>query len=82
LVFHSILFLFVGCQNLSTGAIYPLDQISFSTDLYSYAESDDALRVSVAPQMVDDNQEELMYAVTNEGILFGWEKARLNIPVE
>ena len=49
---------------------------------YSYAESDDALRVSVAPQMVDDNQEELMYAVTNEGILFGWEKARLNIPVE
>lgn len=49
---------------------------------YSYSEADDALRVSVGPQMVDDNQEELMYAVANEGILFGWEKVRLNIPVE
>jgi hypothetical protein len=49
---------------------------------YSYSESDDALRVSVNPEMVDDNQEELMYAVANEGILFAWEKARLNIPVE
>ncbi len=49
---------------------------------YSYTEADDALRVSVEPQMVDDNQEELMYAVANEGILFAWEKARLNIPVE
>ncbi len=49
---------------------------------YSYSESDDALRVSVQPEMVDDNQEELMYAVANEGILFAWEKARLSIPVE
>ena len=49
---------------------------------YSYSVADDALRVSVAPQMVDDNQEELMYAVSNEGILFGWEKVRMNIPVE
>ena len=49
---------------------------------YSYAESDDALRVSIKPEMVDDNQEELMYAIANEGILFAWEKARLNIPVE
>jgi len=49
---------------------------------YSYSEADDALQVAVAPEMVEDNQEELMYAVTNEGILFGWEKARLNIPVE
>ncbi len=49
---------------------------------YSYSESEDALRVSIKPDMVEDNQEELMYAVTNDGILFGWEKARLNIPVE
>lgn len=49
---------------------------------YSYSVSDDALRVSVNPEMVDDNQEELMYAIANEGILFAWEKARLNIPVE
>jgi hypothetical protein len=49
---------------------------------YSYSEADDALRVSVKAEMVDDNQEELMYAVSNEGILFAWEKARMNIPVE
>lgn len=49
---------------------------------YSYSEAEDALRVSVSPEMVDDNQEELMYAVGNDGILFGWEKVRLNIPVE
>ena len=49
---------------------------------YSYSESEDALRVSIKPDMVEDNQEELMYAVTNDGILFSWEKARLNIPVE
>lgn len=49
---------------------------------YSYSEADDALRVNIAPDMVDDNQEELMYAVGNDGILFGWEKVRLNIPVE
>ncbi len=49
---------------------------------YSYSESEDALRVSIQPEMVDDNQEELMYAVANEGILFAWEKARLSIPVE
>jgi hypothetical protein len=49
---------------------------------YSYSEAQDALRVSVSPEMVEDNQEELMYAVANDGILFGWEKVRLNIPVE
>lgn len=49
---------------------------------YSYSEAEDALRVSVAPEMVEDNQEELMYAIGNDGILFGWEKVRMNIPVE
>ena len=49
---------------------------------YSYSEAEDALRVSVAPGMVDEVQEELMYAVDGTGILFGWEKVRLNIPVE
>ena len=49
---------------------------------YSYSEEEDALRVELAPEMVEENQEELMYAVGSDGILFGWEKARLNIPVE
>ena len=49
---------------------------------YSYSEAEDALRVSIAPEMVEDNQEELMYAVGSDGILFGWEKVRMNIPVE
>lgn len=49
---------------------------------YSYSEEEDALRVELTPEMVEENQEELMYAVGSDGILFGWEKARLNIPVE
>ena len=49
---------------------------------YSYSEAEDALRVSISPEMVEDNQEELMYAIGSDGILFGWEKVRMNIPVE
>ncbi len=49
---------------------------------YSYAEEEDALRIELTPEMVDENQEELMYAVGSDGILFGWEKVRINIPVE
>ncbi len=49
---------------------------------YSYSEEEDALRVELTPEMVEENQEELMYAVGSDGILFGWEKVRLNIPVE
>lgn len=49
---------------------------------YSYSEAEDAIRVSISPDMVEDNQEELMYAITDTGILFGWELVRLNIPVE
>ena len=47
-----------------------------------YAESDDALRVSVAPKMVSDNQEQLKFSVGSSGIDFAWEKARLQIPVK
>lgn len=49
---------------------------------YSYSEAEDAIRVSISPDMVEDNQEELMYAITDTGILFGWELVRLNIPIE
>ena len=33
-------------------------------------------------RVVDDVQEQLMYAVQDDAIIFGWEKARLRIPVE
>ena len=49
---------------------------------FSYSEADDALRLTVQAESVDDVQEQLMYAVDNSGIVFAWEKVRLNIPVE
>lgn len=49
---------------------------------YNYNKENDVARVSVAPEMVDENQERLMYDVTDEGIAFAWEKVRLAIPVE
>ena len=49
---------------------------------YSYSEAEDALRVNIAPDFVDDVQEQLMYAVQDDAIIFGWEKARLRIPLE
>ena len=48
---------------------------------YSYAESDDALRVNVKPDLGNDVQEQLMYAVDNEGIVFAWDKAKLKLNV-
>lgn len=49
---------------------------------YSYAEADDALRLNIKTEFVTNVQEQLMYAVDNSGIVFGWDKARINIPVE
>ena len=49
---------------------------------YSYAEADDALRLTVKAEFVNDVQEQLMYAVDNSGIVFGWDKARISMPVE
>ena len=49
---------------------------------YSYAEADDALRLTVKTEFVTDVQEELMYAVDNSGIVFAWDKARISIAVE
>jgi hypothetical protein len=47
-----------------------------------YAESDDALRVNLAPKMASDNQEQLKFSVGSNGIDFAWEKARLSIPIK
>jgi hypothetical protein len=49
---------------------------------FSYAESDDALRLMVKPEFQDDVQEQLMYAVDNSGIVFGWDKVQLHVGVE
>ena len=49
---------------------------------YSYTDAEDALRVSVKPEMDTDIQEQLMYAVDNSGIIFAWDKARLHLSVE
>lgn len=49
---------------------------------YSYDKKEDALRLSVKPDFVGEVQEQLMYAVDNSGIVFGWDKARLKIPVK
>ena len=49
---------------------------------YSYKESEDAARINVKPEFVDENQEALMYGVGDGAINFAWEKARLTIPVK
>jgi hypothetical protein len=49
---------------------------------FSYSEAEDALRLTVKAEFVDDVQEQLMYAVDNSGIVFAWDKVKLNIPVE
>lgn len=49
---------------------------------YSYTEADDALRLNIQTEFVANVQEQLMYAVDNSGIVFAWDKARINIPVE
>jgi len=48
---------------------------------YSYKQSDDVVRLEVAPTFVEDNQEALAYSVGKSSIDFAWEKARISIPV-
>lgn len=48
---------------------------------HHYTEDHDVVRITVPAQVVDDNMERLEYQVSNEGILFAWEKVRLTIPL-
>lgn len=48
----------------------------------SYNENEDVVRLSVTPQFVNENQEELTYSVNNDGIVVAWEKVRLLIPIQ
>lgn len=47
---------------------------------YSYDQKEDALRVSVTPEFVDENQEMLQFSVIENTIVFSWEKARIVFP--
>ena len=49
---------------------------------FRYDDSQDALRVDVSPEWAEDVQESLMYDVTDSGIGFAWEKARINLEVK
>lgn len=49
---------------------------------YSYAEAEDALRVTVKPDLESSAQEQLMYAVDNSGIVFAWDKASFHLSVK
>ncbi|MBI9042656.1 DUF2911 domain-containing protein [Lutibacter sp.] len=48
----------------------------------SYNENEDVVRLSVTPQFINENQEELTYSVNNDGIVVAWEKVRLLIPIQ
>ena len=49
---------------------------------YSYNQEEDALRVDITPEFVDENQEQLLYSVGKNTVDFAWEKARLSIQVK
>ena len=46
-----------------------------------YKESEDVVRLEVAPTFVKENQEALLYSIGKGSIDFAWEKGRLSIPV-
>lgn len=49
---------------------------------FSYKEKNDALRVEITPEFVNDVQEQLLYSVNNNAIILSWGKARVTIPVK
>ncbi|MCK0131191.1 DUF2911 domain-containing protein [Flavobacteriaceae bacterium F08102] len=59
--------------------------LNSKTDIWKlrgYDKANDMLRADINPKMVNENQEQLKYSVTNYGIEFAWEKVRLSIPVK
>ena len=48
---------------------------------YKYDKSQDALRLNITPEMLDENQEQLKYYLSENLIVFAWEKVKLSIPV-
>ena len=47
----------------------------------SYKQADDALRINVKPEFVDEVQEQLKFTVSSGSIDMAWDKTRLSIPV-
>lgn len=48
---------------------------------YNYSKERDVVRINVAPQQVEENQERLSYSVDESSIGFAWEKVRMAVPV-
>lgn len=48
---------------------------------YKYDQKQDALRLNITPEWVDKNQEQLSYAVSENLIVFAWEKVKLSLPL-
>ncbi len=48
---------------------------------YNYNESNDVVRVNIAPQWGDAVQERLEYTVGEDGITLAWEKVKVKLPV-
>jgi len=48
---------------------------------YNYKQSEDALRVNIAPSTIKEIQEQLKYSVGEKSIEFAWEHVNLSIPV-
>jgi len=49
---------------------------------YQYKEENDALRVEVSPEWLDENQEQLEITIEDPGIVVRWEKLRLPIEIK
>ena len=49
---------------------------------FSYNQEEDALRVNISPEFVNDVQEQLLFTVERKAIIMAWDKARLTIPVK
>ena len=47
---------------------------------YKYDQKEDAIRVNVTPEFVEENQEVLQYKVGENTVMFAWEKVRIVLP--
>ena len=47
-----------------------------------YKEADDILRHYISPEMVDENQELLSYAIGEDAVIFSWAKIKIVIPID
>lgn len=47
-----------------------------------YSEENDVARINIMPEFGEEVTERLEYQVTEDAIVFSWEKAKLTIPVE